>query len=196
MTLTAPSPTLAETAPVLLSLAAGYAGRRTVSIGLRHGLVRRLADAPGSTAEELAEALDLDPFYVSVWCRSALAAGIAVRDGAGFALLPHGATLLLDTTSPAYVGGVFGVLEATEMFGRFEAELASGERMWWDDTSPEWIDAVTGTGTPFYTRLVPGGLAQVPGLADALTAGCRVIDTACGTGVGVVRLATQYPACT
>jgi SAM-dependent methyltransferase len=196
MTLTAPSPTLAETAPVLLSLAAGYAGHRTVAIGLRRGLVRRLADAPGSTAEDLAEALDLDAFYVSVWCRSALAAGIVVRDGGGFALLPHVDTLLLDIGSPAHVGGVFGVLEAPEMFGRFEAELGTGRRMWWDDTSPEWIAAVTGTGTPFYTRLVPGGLAQVPGLPDALGAGCRVVDTACGTGTGVVRLAGHYPVCT
>jgi hypothetical protein len=46
---------------VLLSLAAGYAGHRTVSIGLRRGLVRRLADAPGSTAEELAEASTSTP---------------------------------------------------------------------------------------------------------------------------------------
>src|SRR4051812_39106356 len=196
MTLTAPSPTIAETAPVLLSLAAGYAGHRTVSIGLRRGLVRRLADAPASTAEDLAESLDLDPFYVSVWCRSAVAAGIVVRDGAGFALLPHVDSLLLDATSPAYVGGVFPVLEAPEMFGRFEAELGSGERMWGDDTSPEWIAAVTGTGTPFYTRLVPGGLAHVPGLADALGADCRVVDTACGSGVGVVRLASSCPGCT
>ena len=196
MTLTAPHPTIAETAPVLLSLAAGYAGHRTVSIGLRRGLVRRLADAPGSTAGDLAESLHLDPLYVSVWCRSAVAAGIAVRGGTGFALLPHVDTLLLDTGSPAYMGGVFPVLEAPEMFGRFEAELGTGERMWWDETSPEWIDAVTGTGTPFYTRLVPAGLAQVPGLTDVLDAGCRVVDTACGTGVGLVRLATHYPACT
>jgi SAM-dependent methyltransferase len=203
MTLTAPTsapstagPTLAEAAPVVLSLAAGYAGHRTVSMGLRRGLIRRLADHPGSSADTLAEALALDPFYVSVWCRSAVAAGIAERDGEGFRLAPHMATLLLDTGSPAYAGGIFGVLEMPEMFGRFESELASGERMWWDDTSPEWIASVSGTGTPFYLRLVPGGLAQVPGLTQRLQAGCRVVDTACGTGVGVVRLAEHYPACT
>jgi hypothetical protein len=202
MTLTAPVPatsdsrTLAEIAPVVLSLAAGYAGHRTVSIGLRRGLIRRVAAVPGSSADQLAEALDLDPFYVSVWCRSAVAAGIAERDGRGFRLVPHMDTLLLDTASPAYVGGVFPVLEAPEMFGRFEAEFATGERMWWDDTSPEWIAAVAGTGTPFYTRLVPGGLAQVPGLAERLQAGCRIVDTACGSGVGLVRLAAHYPRCT
>ncbi len=199
MTLTAPasSPTtLAETAPKVLSLVAGYVGHRTVAIGLRSGLLRTLADRPGSTAEDLADACGLDPFYVAVWCRAAFAAGITERDGAGYRLGDHMATLLLDTASPAFVGGVFGVIEAPEMFGRFEESFASGERMWWDDTSPEWIAAVAGTGTPFYTRLIPGGLDQVPGLADALAAGGRVVDTACGAGQGVVRLATTYPAAT
>jgi hypothetical protein len=49
------------------------------------------------------------------------------------------------------------------MFGRFEANLASGERLRWDECSPDWIAGVAGTGTPL---LHPGGLGQVPGLAD------------------------------
>jgi ubiquinone/menaquinone biosynthesis C-methylase UbiE len=204
MTLTAPTttsaaggaPTLAETAPTVLSLIAGYVGHRAVAIGLRTGLVATLADRPGTSADALADACGLDPFYVSVWCRAAVGAGIVDRTGDGFELAPHMATLLLDTSSAAYVGGVFGVLEAPEVFGRFEQAFASGERMWWDDTSPEWIAAVSGTGTPFYTRLVPAGLDRVPGVAEALTSGCRVVDTACGAGVGVVRLATTYPRCT
>lgn len=188
------APTLAGTAPTVLSLIAGYVGHRTVTTGLRSGLIARLADSP-ATADDLAEALSLDPFYVAVWCRAAFGAGVLEREGAGYRLAPHMATLLLDSSSPAFVGGVFGVLEAPEVFGRFEASLASGERMWWDDTSPEWIAAVAGTGTPFYTRLVPGGLERVPGLADRLAAGCAVVDTACGAGVGAVRLATTYPRC-
>ncbi|GAA3171788.1 hypothetical protein GCM10010531_26520 [Blastococcus jejuensis] len=203
MTLTASAPapapttaTLAEKAPTVLSLIAGYVGHRTVAIGLRQGLIRRLADEPGSTPDDLAEALDLDPFYVGVWCRAGLAAGVLERSDDGYRLGDHIATLLLDTTSPAWDGGVFAVTEAPEMFGRFETHFATGERMWWDDTSPEWIAAVAGTGTPFYTRLVPGGLAQVPGLAERLDAGVRVIDTACGAGNGAVRLATAYPRCT
>ncbi|SDF53181.1 Methyltransferase domain-containing protein [Blastococcus aurantiacus] len=190
------APTLAETAPAVLSLIAGYVGHRTVATGLRSGLLRRLADTPGSTPDDLAEALGMDPFYVAVWCRAALGAGLLERDGAGVRLREHMATLLLDSSSPAFVGGVFGVLEAPEVFGRFEASLSSGERMWWEDTSPEWIAAVAGTGTPFYTRLVPGGLERVPGLAERLDAGCRIVDTACGAGVGAVRLATTYPRCT
>jgi ubiquinone/menaquinone biosynthesis C-methylase UbiE len=190
------APTLAGTAPAVLSLIAGYVGHRTVAIGLRAGLLRRLADSPGSSADDLAESLDLDPFYVSVWCRSAIGAGVVDRDGDGFRLAPHMDTLLLDTTSPAYAGGVFIVAEAPEMFGRFEQNFTTGRRMWWDDTSPEWIAAVSGTGTPFYTRLVPAGLDSVPGLAERLAVGTRVVDTACGTGTGVVRLATTYPRST
>jgi SAM-dependent methyltransferase len=200
MTLTAPAtagtgPTLADAAPAVLSLVAGYVGHRTVAMGLRRGLIRHLADHPGATADDLAEALDLDPFYVSVWCRAAVAAGVLEREGAGFRTAPHMATLLLDDASPAYAGALFPVFEQPEMIGRFEACLGSGERMWWDDTSPEWITAVAGTGTPFYTRLVPGGLERVPGLGDRLAAGCLVVDSACGSGVGVLRLAATYPRC-
>ncbi|WP_219416010.1 class I SAM-dependent methyltransferase [Pseudonocardia nigra] len=189
------APSVADQVPVLMTQVAGYVGHRTIAIGLRGGLVRAVAERPGSTADDLAEHLALDNFYVSVWCRSALAAGVLVRDGGGLRLAPHMDTLLLDTGSPAYVGGVFTLFEQPEVFGRFAANLATGERMWWDDTSPEWITQVSGTGTPFYTRLIPGGLALVPGLTERLEAGCRVVDTACGAGRGVVRLATTYPNC-
>ncbi len=195
---TVATPTLREQAPILLGQIAGYVGHRTIAVGLRSGLVRALAERPGSDPDQLAESLALDNFYVSVWCRAALAAGVLERDSArpdGFRLAPHMATLLLDTASPAYVGGVFMVFEAPEMFGRFEANLATGQRMWWDDTSPEWVAGVSGTGAPFYTRLVPGGLTQVPGLEERLDAGCRVVDTACGVGVGLIRLARTYPNC-
>jgi ubiquinone/menaquinone biosynthesis C-methylase UbiE len=190
------TPTVAEQAKPMLAHAAGYASHRTITIGLRSGMIERLAEHPdGLTAEQLAQALELDAFYVSVWCRSALAAGVCQRAGERFRLAPHVDTLLLDTTSPAYIGGIFGVFEQPEMFDRFEQVLASGQRLWWDECSPDWIAGVAGTGTPFYTRLIPGGLAQVPGLENTLQAGCRVVDTACGAGAGLVRLAEAYPAC-
>jgi ubiquinone/menaquinone biosynthesis C-methylase UbiE len=188
-------PSLSDQAPKLLNQIAGYVGHRTIAMGLRTGLLAALADAPGATADDLATTLRFDDYYVQVWCRSAFAAGVLERSGGGYRLAAHMDTLLLDTTSPAYVGGVFTLTEAPEMFGRFEANLSTGERMWWDDTSPEWIAGVAGTGTPFYTRLVPGGLAQVPGLTERLEAGCRVADTACGAGIGVARLARTYPRC-
>jgi SAM-dependent methyltransferase len=190
----ADGPTIKEQGGALLAHAAGYASHRTITIGLRSGLLEELGRVPaGATPDELAERLDLDPFYVSVWCRAALSAGVCERDGDRYRFAPHMATLLLDRSSPAYAGGVFNLLEQWEMLGRFEASLASGQRLWWDGCSPEWIAGVTRTGTPFYTRLVPGGLGQVPGLAERLAAGGLIVDSACGAGVGLVRLATHYP---
>ncbi len=184
-----------QQAGAMLQLVAGYAGVRTVDLGLRSGLVAALAESPGATPDDLAERLGLDDLYVAVWCRSAYAGGVLERDGEGYRLAEHLGTLLLDTTHPAYVGGLFPLVQQPEMFGRFGDVLASGERLWWDETSPDWIAGVSGTGRPFYTRLVPGGLAQVPGLTERLEAGARVVDHACGAGAGLVRLAQAYPGC-
>lgn len=194
---TAAPTTLADRAPTLLSLLAGYVGHRTVAMGLRTGLVAALADRPeGATPGELADALGFDDLYVGVWCRSAVAAGVCEREDDRYRLGEHMATLLLDTASPAHVGGVFTVMTQPEMFTRFEEVLPTGERLWWDGTPHDWINAVAGTGRPFYTRLVPGGLAQVPGLAARLADGGLIVDTACGTGTGVLRLAEHHPTCT
>lgn len=195
-TTTAHTPPITNQAKSLLSHAAGYASHRTVAIGLRTGLIDTLAEhADGLTPEELAGRTGLDGFYVGVWCRSALSAGLCSREDDRFRLAPHMDTLLLDQHSPAYVGGLFLVFEQHELFDRFEEALPSGERLWWDQCSPDWIAGVARTGIPFYTRLIPGGLAQVPGLEDRLQAGCRIVDTACGAGVGLMRLAEHYPAC-
>ncbi len=177
----------------MLGLLAGYVGHRTVATGLRSGLIAALAEGGPATPDGLAERAKLDPFYTFAWCRAAYGAGVCDRDGDTYRLAENLKTVLLDDTSPAYVGGVFKVLEQPEMFDRFEASLASGERLWWDGCSPEFIAAVGGTGRPFYRRLVPDGLARVPGLKERLDNGCRVLDTACGSGHGLVMLAQAYP---
>ncbi|MDP8931539.1 MAG: methyltransferase domain-containing protein, partial [Actinomycetota bacterium] len=190
------APTIDDQAKPLKTHVAGYVAHRTIAMGLRTGLIDMFADHPdGLSAEGLADRTGYDPFYVGVWCRSALGAGVLARDDGDYRLAPHVDTLLLDQDSPAYIGGVFPVFEQRELFDRFEEVLPTGERMWWDQTSPEWIAGVSQTGTPFYTRMIPDGLAQVPGLTQRLQEGGRIIDTACGVGVGLVRLASHYPAC-
>ena len=180
----------------LLTHVAGYIAHRTITVGLRHGLIDAFADLGGATTATVTAERGLDQFYVEVWTRSALADGVIERAGDGYTLAPHVRTLLLDDGSPAYIGGVFGVFEQPEMFDRFDQSLASGERMWWNDTSPEWIHGVSLTGRPFYTRLIPDGLRRVPGLADTLASGARILETACGAGVGLERLAAAYPSAT
>lgn len=191
-------PTVKDQAGKVLAQIAGYVGSRTIEIGLAHGLIAALAGNPdGLTPKELAAKRSLDPFNVEVWCRSAMANEIAERAGDGaLRLAPHMETVLLDRGSPAYVGGTITVLSQPEVFDRFSQTLSSGDRMWWDACGPGFIEGVSGTGGAFYVRLIPGGLGQVPGLADKLDDSVRILDTACGAGVGLARLAAAYPSAT
>ena len=82
--------TIQQQAPALLSHAVGYASHRTIAMELRAGLIEALAQATnGRTPDELAGSLDLDPYYLDVWFRSALGAGVCQRDGDRYRLTPH-----------------------------------------------------------------------------------------------------------
>jgi ubiquinone/menaquinone biosynthesis C-methylase UbiE len=185
------SPSIQEQAGKVLGLAAGYVGARTVSIGLDHGMFAALADAGTLSPQALADGTGRDPFYVEVWCRAALASELLERDDASYRLAPHVATLLLDETSPAFAGAMFTVLQLPEVFDLFSENLATGQRTWWDEVSPKFIETVGKTGTPFNVRLIPGGLDQVPGLT--IGEGTEVCELACGLGVGLQRMAEHYP---
>jgi hypothetical protein len=182
----------------VLSQLAGYVGLRTIDIGLQHGLLQALSKTLlGMTAEALAEEAGLEPFYTEVWCRSAYAA--EVLDGGeyeAYRLAPHMDKLLLDRDFPSYIGGLPGVMVQPEFFDRFAENLPSGKRIWWDERSPTFIDKVSTRGQPFYTRLIPTGLSRVPGLDESLTNGARVLEVACGVGIGLVRIAQTYPGAT
>jgi len=187
--------TMQEQAGALLGQVAGYVGVRTVEMGLTSGLIEAAAAHPdGLKAIELARHTQLDPFYTEVWCRAANAAG--VLDDAGsdrYRLAPHMDTLLLDDSSPGYVGAIFTVMEQPEIFDGFRADLATGEGTWWDECSAAFIANVSGTGAPFNTRLIPGGLSRVPGLDDRMSGPSRILELACGSGRGLLLLAEHYP---
>lgn len=143
MTQTAVSQDIQQQASKLLSHVAGYVGLRTMDIGLRYGLIEELARHPnGMTADELAQARGLDPFYVRVWCRSAYAAEVLELgdDGQTFRLAPYVDKLLLDRDFPGYIGAMPGVMTQPEVFDHFAERLPSGERLWWDQCSPAWMD--------------------------------------------------------
>ena len=184
-----------EQAGALLGNAAGYIATRTIRIGLDHGLFELIAEQGPISSADLAEAAGIDKLYSEVWCRSAFAAGVLEgHEADAYTLAPHIEVLLLDKGSPGYLGGLFKVLTEPEVFDTFADNFESGERIWWDQTSPKWIAAVGETGGAFNTRFIPGGISQVPGAADRLAAGGKVLELACGTGVGMVRLGTLYPS--
>jgi SAM-dependent methyltransferase len=197
MTTTTPSiePTIQEQASVVLAHAAGYASHRTVAIGLRSGLLGALAASEHATPDELAERLGLDPFYVSVWCRSAFSAGICDRDAGSYRLDAHMATLLLDADSPTYAGACSSSWSSPRCSAASRPTSPRASGSGGTRPAPTGSPGSPAPAPPFYTRLVPGGLQKVPGLPERLAAGATVVDSACGAGVGLVRLAAHYPAC-
>jgi ubiquinone/menaquinone biosynthesis C-methylase UbiE len=190
-------PDVKQQAGMLLQQVAGYVATRTTQLGLRAGLIEALAETDdGLTSDELAIEADIDPFYAEVWCRAAIGAGLLVRDGERLRVAEHVDALLLAGDHPAHVCAMVRILEHPEIFDRFGERLATGERTWWDQCSPDFVGGVAATGLPFYVRLIPGGLNQVPVVEDLLQGPARVLDTACGAGAGLVRLGEMYPAVT
>ena len=192
-----PQDEIQKQAGKVLQQVAGYVGVRTIDIGLKHGLLEELSKHSGGlTSDELAKNAGIDPFYSMVWCRSAYANEILEREGERFVLAPHMDKLLLDDDFPGHVGGLPAVLLAYDIFDRFSENLKSGERSWWDKCTPEFIQGVRTTGRSFYNRLIPAGVARVPGLQEQLDAGAHVLELATGAGFGISKMAQTYPRCT
>jgi SAM-dependent methyltransferase len=190
-----PQEAMQQQAGKFLSQVAGYVGVRTMEIGISQGLLAEVGtNEKGITAADLAKNTKLDAMYVEVWCRAAYASELLeTADGAAFTLAPYVDKLLLDRDFPGYIGGMPQVVVQPEFFDVFKQNLPTGKHIWWNDCSPEFINMVSETGRPFYNRLVPGGLSQVPGLPDVLAGNAKVLDLACGAGYGLQRLAETYP---
>jgi hypothetical protein len=169
-----------------------------MDMGLQHGLLEEVNRHPqGVATEALARQCGLDPFYVQMWCRAAYASDfLEVGEGQTYRLAPFVDRLLLDKGFPGYMGGMPAIITSPEIFDRFAEKLPSGERTWWDQCSPTFIQAVGGTGWPFYTGIITTGFSKVPGLVELLNAGARVLELACGVGTGLARIAQAYPSAT
>ncbi len=182
----------------LLSHVAGLVAHRTIEMGLRHGLIAAVAGhQDGVSPAALAEETKLDPFYAEVWCRAAVGAEVLdAIEGDAYQLAPAMGQLLLNPDFPGWVGGIFQLMVQPELFDHFAAKLPSGDGPWWDTVSADFIEGVSLTSRPFYTRLLAGGISRVPGLDERLSSGAHVAELACGTSRGLVRLAAAYPQST
>ncbi len=176
---------------------AGYVSIRTMEMGLRLGLFEEIAKhLEGVTAVDLAEIKNIDPIYTKVWCDSAYGSELLDKnDSKGYIISSELQALLLDENFPGWVGGLPAVFLQPEMFDNFAKNIITRDRTWWDKCSSDWINSVGKTARPMYTRLIPGGINQIPGLSDKLMAGARVLELATGAGAGIIRMAQTYPNC-
>ncbi len=167
-----------------------------LDLGLRLGLFEHLVATPeGATADEAAAAVGLDPLYTKVVLRAAYAAEVLDRDNLGrYRLADHMGTLLLDDDAPGYLGGAiktFVALRETYLDLRMLAR--TGDREWWSDFGPEWIEAVGENGQTYYRRLLNTVIPQLPAVAASLERGARLLDLACGVCKGPAKIVEAFP---
>ena len=187
-----------EQAAKILGPLSGSATVWTLDLGLRLGIFEQLADRPsGATADDVANALDLDREYTHVILRAAYAAEVVDRDHDRYRLAEHMATLLLDSDAPGYLGGAVRTFVALrETYLDLRRFARTGTREWWSDFDPEWIDAVAENGQTYYRRLLNLVVPRLPAVAASLERGARYLDLACGVCRGPAKVAAAFPGTT
>lgn len=187
---------ITEQAAKILGPLSGTATVWALDLGLRLGLFEHLAATPGgATADEAAGALGLDPLYTKVALRAAYAAEVLDRDDADrYRLAGHMGTLLLNDDAPGYLGGAIKTFVALrETYVDLRILARTGEREWWSDFAPEWIDAVGENGQTYYRRLLNAVIPQLPAVAASLERGARLLDVACGVCKGPAKIVDAFP---
>jgi SAM-dependent methyltransferase len=175
----------------------------TVYLGVKLGLFRELATGGAQTAEKLAAATGLDPWYVREWLQAEATAGLVHADHenlqqASFTLAPGVHETLVDETNPGYLGGlplalgaVGGILPA--LLDAFH----TGRGVPYTAYGPDAVEAQAAMNRPAFTHdLVGEWLPQIPDvharLSDAARP-ARVADVGCGLGWAAIRLSTAFP---
>jgi 2-polyprenyl-3-methyl-5-hydroxy-6-metoxy-1,4-benzoquinol methylase len=174
----------------------GFNAMHLIDLGIGLGLFRSLAVAPDVPADELAGRLGLHAPYVETWCTTAYGFGLLdADDGRRFRLAPFVGEILGNPTHPRYLGGYvqLGTRFASEDF-RFAFDgFRTGQTAPFQGRSPEFAQvvaqAIAGVNLMMARKILPG----LPGVADRLNAGGRLLEVGCGTGNLQLLLAKAFP---
>jgi SAM-dependent methyltransferase len=175
----------------------GFNAMHLIDLGIRLGLFKALAEAPGVTARAIAERLALHPPYVEVWCMTAYALELLDADADGrFSLAPFVAEILANPSHPRYLGGyvLLGTRFATEDYRLAPEAFRTGTTAPFQGRSREFADvvaqAIAGVNAMVARKILPG----LPGVADRLNAGGALLEVGCGTGNLQLQIAKAFPA--
>jgi 2-polyprenyl-3-methyl-5-hydroxy-6-metoxy-1,4-benzoquinol methylase len=180
----------------LADLALGHVLVTMIGIGHRLGLLDALAAGP-ATAEEIAARAGVAPRYLQEWLGALVAGGIAEYDpGAGtFAFAPGYAPLLTGATAANVAPGAEMQLRLTAMAPQVGARFRDGAGIPAQVYAEQAGASLGGSRRFLYDeQFVDGFVGGVPGLADRLRAGARVLDVGCGPGQVARLLADAFPA--
>lgn len=102
---------------------------------------------------------------------------------------------LTDTTGPAYVGGLFYIVEAgLKAQERIAQAFRTGDGLAWGEQAPELYSATDRLFRPGYAaNLVQSWIPALDGVQESLQAGANVADVGCGYGASTILMAQAYP---
>jgi 2-polyprenyl-3-methyl-5-hydroxy-6-metoxy-1,4-benzoquinol methylase len=168
-----------------------------ISVGHRTGLFDVMAGLAPATSAKIANKAKLNERYVREWLGAMVTGGVVKLDAAtGEYTLPVDHAAVLTRSAGA---------DNMARIAQYIAEMGSVESLIVDRFR-------TGGGVPYekYLRfheimaedsaqfvdsaLEPLILPLVPGLADRLRSGIRVLDVGCGRGLTMIRMAELFPA--
>lgn len=168
-----------------------------MSIGHRTGLFDVLGALPPSTSAEIAKQAGLNERYVREWLGAMVTAGVIDVDPATtrFVLPPEHAAYL---TRPAAADNLAVFAQYIPLLGAVEDDIVgcfqNGGGVPYARFPRFHAVMAEDSGQSVLSSLESHILPLVPGLAEGLAGGLRMLDVGCGRGRIVHRLAQLFPA--
>jgi 2-polyprenyl-3-methyl-5-hydroxy-6-metoxy-1,4-benzoquinol methylase len=192
-----PGPTADEQVARIFEWRRGFNAMHLIDLGIRIGLFKALADAPGSSAKQIAARLGLHAPYVETWCTTAHGFGLLDGDEArNFRLAPFVGEILANPAHPRYLGGYvqLGTQFATEDYRLAQEAFRTGGTTPFQGRSHEFAQvvaqAIAGVNLMVARKILPG----LAGVAERLNAGGALLEVGCGTGNLQIQVAKAFPS--
>ena len=166
------------------------------SIGHRTGLFDAMRDQPPMTSTELAARAGLNERYVREWLGAMVSAGILMVDPSTIAFtLPAEHAMFL--TRAAGADNLAAFTQYIALLGSVEDDIVEcfhgGGGVPYERFPRFHAVMAEDSGQSVLSMLESHVLPLVPGLAEQLARGIRVLDVGCGSGRVLVRLAELFP---
>src|SRR5688500_1888183 len=167
-----------------------------VVLGDRLGLYKALGQGAASAAE-LARRTGTAERYVQEWLDAQASGGYVhyAKDSETYQLAPEQAAALADELSPAFVPGMFQIMQAMwSAVDHMAEKFKTGEGHAWGDHHPCLFQ-----GTERFFRagyrgnLVSSWLPALDGALFKLERGAKVADVGCGLGASTILMASAFP---
>jgi ubiquinone/menaquinone biosynthesis C-methylase UbiE len=167
-----------------------------ISIGHRTGLFDAMRDRPPMTSAEIASATGLHERYIREWLGAMVTGGIVEvnAETTQYRLPPEHAACL---TRPAGADNIAVFAQYIPLLAIVEDDIIECFRKGGGvpySRYPRFHEVMAeDSGQSVVSSLESHILPLVPGLAERLTAGIRMLDVGCGSGRVLVRLASLFP---